>query len=291
LQQEYQKNERGRQAVAKQLANMANRHSHLLALSNDTTQLDQLADEINRRVTPSLSDSDRKSIEDDFNSQLSNMKNTDMSTSGAKQTFAGYEATALKDLDKLRDADRTDVRSFRREFSQARRQAYSEVSDMAKQARKSLRTMGTAWHMEKLMERAGKSERVYDHAEDHLQTEEDHSLDHIIHMHDHMEGTLDKIYSQVEDRVDQKTDALERDARSHRGQLREELASAKEKFHDQVNNSEKQQALIESSVTQVKTNTACMVLLAVGLAGSLVMNAMQRREKSRSINQQTLLGA
>jgi hypothetical protein len=298
--------EAGRKDVEKGLASMANRHNHLDALAKNDKQIDQLASEIELRVQPALSNQQRKAAEDEYDQQLGNIRNQNMSAPDAQQAVAGYEAAVETNLNLLQDADRKDARSLRQEFSKARRDAHGEVRDMAKSTRKSLHKMGSATGLEMAMQHADKSEHDYDSAEDQLQSEKDTYSDRVDNLHDSLDDTLEDIYSKVNDRVAAKADALEEDARSRRSQLHDALAEAAQtlKLSGSLGRVEKKLHFLEQSVQKnsgfseekltaeesflVGTNTVCMALIAAGILGSLFMHGRQRAG-SRTILQAGLL--
>lgn len=296
----------GRKEVDKGLAEMAKRHAHLIALANNSKQLDELSSEIELRVQPTLSSKQRKSLEDDYELNMNNILQQNMSAADAQQAVASYEAAVEKNLNTLSDADRKDARSLRREFSKARSAAHSEVNLMAKATKKSLRQMGSPTGLEMAMQDAGKSERAYDSAEDELQHEKDKYSDQVDSLHDQIDDTLEDIYSKVDDRVEKKANALEDDARSRKAQAHQALAEAAQtmklsgsmsRVEEKLNrlqttvqkNSDASQEQLVSSAALARANAVCIAVIAAGLAASLVMHVMQRRTGFTTIRQPSLL--
>jgi len=296
----------GRKDVEKGLANMADRHAHLKVLANNSKQLDQLSSEIELRVQPTLSDKQRQSLQDDYELNMNNILQQNMSAADAQQAVASYEAAVEKISNTLSDADRKDARSLRREFSKARSAAHSEVNLMAKATKKSLRQMGSPTGLEMAMQDADKSERDYDSAEDELQHEKDKYSDQVDSLHDQIDDTLEDIYSRVDDRVETKANALEDDARSRKAQAHQALAEAAQtmklsgsmsRVEEKLNrlqttvqkNSDASQEQLVSSAALARVNTVCMAVIAAGLAASLVMHVMQRRTGFTTIRQPSLL--
>jgi len=293
--------------VQKQLENMADRATHLRSLGKNDEQIGQLASEIESHVTPTLSTSQRKSLEDDYEHQLEQMRKQDMSAADAQQAVASFEAAAEKDLDTLQDADSKDVQSLRREFFFAKRDAHQQAKQMAQAGHQILKKMGSPADIELAMERAHNHDAS--HAENVYQNLKDKDADVINSEYNHVDHLLQKIYSKVKDRLEVKIDAMEKDASSRRAQRRQALAEAartlklsgslsrvEKKLHVlekamQKSNSTKgasQEELISSSAL-VLTNTLCTGLSVAGLAASLVIYAMQRRAESRNIKQPVLL--
>merc|ERR1711904_127083 len=191
---------------------MADRHAHLKVLANNSKQLDQLSSEIELRVQPTLSGKQRKSLEDDYELNMNNIRQQNMSAADAQQAVAGYEAAVEQNLNALSDADHKDARNLRRALTKERSAAHSEVNLMAKATKKSLRAMGSPTGLEMAMEDADKTERAYDSAEDELQHEKDKYSDRVDSLHDQIDDTLEDIYSKVDDRIEAKAGALEDDA-------------------------------------------------------------------------------
>lgn len=295
----------GRKDVHKALASMSDRATHLAALAKDGNQINLLADKIEHRIEPTLSQQQRKATEEHYQKQLDNIRDQDMSAAGAEQAVAGFEASAKKDLNTLNDADRQDARSLDREFSKARRDAHLEVREAAKSSRQALRSMGSATGLEMLMERAGKGERDYDRAEDDLGHEKDTYEDQIDNLQDRMDDTVEDIYSHVHEMVQDKAHSMHEARHARTDQHNKVMVAAADglkmsgslaRVEDKLTKVEAAQksaaakaASSDLFAVSSSTNTVCMALLAVGLAVSLVMHAQQRRSMSRIINQPELL--
>jgi hypothetical protein len=296
----------GRKEVDKGLAEMAKRHAHLIALANNSKQLDELSSEIELRVQPTLSSKQRKSLEDDYELNMNNIRQQNMSAADAQQAVAGYETAVNQNLNALSDADHKDARNLRRALSKERSAAHSEVNLMAKATKKSLRAMGSPTGLEMAMQHADKTEHEYDSAEDDLQHQKDKLSDQVDSLHDQIDDSLEDVYSKVDDRVQARANDLEDDARSRKAQAHQALAEVAQtmklsgsmsRVEEKLNrlettiqkNSHASQEELVSSAVLVRTNTVCMALIAAGLAASLVMHTMQRRTESTSIRQPWLL--
>merc|ERR1719443_1556445 len=70
----------GRQHVEKALGNMASRQTELIAMSKDESQLQSMAGSIQTHVSPTLSTQQRKSLENDYQSKLYQIRNFDSSS-------------------------------------------------------------------------------------------------------------------------------------------------------------------------------------------------------------------
>jgi hypothetical protein len=273
------------------LSKMAAKHAELSSTSKNSSKLDELAGEVESRVTLKLDSKSRKALEQDYDKQVRSIRTQNASDAKALQTVAAAEAAAEKDLNMLRDADREDARNLRTEFSKARRDAHGMVRDLARSGRNSLHLISPTG-VEEAMEKADKSEKSYDRAEDRLESEKDRYMDQVDSLHDQMDDLVEDVYGKVHERLEARLDALEQDEAARREQRRQTLREAaetlrmsgslsrvEEKLHRLESKMQGQsEELAGSSRYMMGTNAVCTFVIAIGLVVSLVMNVIERRQ-------------
>lgn len=270
-------------------------------MSKNNGQLDSLASSIQSGVQPTFTEQHRKKMELHYEGLLEQLKdlgkNGTVVDEAARQKAAQEERSAEKDLRDLRDADHSDARNLRRDFSKMRREAHDQVRDLARASRKALHMMGSATSLEEDMDKAHR--KGYDHAEHNLEDEKDKMWDDVDMLHDQMDDVIENIYSKVHDRLETKINALEEDAAVRRQQRRKALMQAADtlKMSGSMSRVEEklhflERAMLSSQQSQeelaspvwIRTNTICTALISVFLVVSLVVHAMQRRSEPRCTN-------
>jgi len=270
----------GRQNVEKALGNMASRQTELIAMSKDDSELQSMAGSIQSHVTPTLSGQQRKALEDDYQTKLTQIRNFDSSSADAQKNYNELQAAAEKDADELREADRKDARNSRVEVSKSHRTAKDDVKSLTHSSRTALSEMPSPTHLEFAEKRASKTEHQYDHDEDALQHEKDRYMDRIMSLQDRMYDVLEDIYSKVEHHVEANTRRHEQEDNARRSDLQQAVRAMQAKMA-----SEK---LFESPPWF--GSIQCAAFIVGGLSASLVFHVMQRLGESRTrINQPELL--
>jgi len=268
----------GKSNMEKALSNMANRQTELIEMSKDESNIASIAGTVQSRVVPSLSAQQRKTLENDYQSKLTQMRQA----TDEKQMHELRDA-AEKDSDELREADRKDAHSTRDEFRQSRREAKDDVKQLARASHKALQTFPSAYHLEREEKENGASEHQYDRDEDSLEHEKDRYGDQIEHLEDKMYDTIEDIYDRVHDHLDATSRTKEHEDRSKRSELRQAEREAMQSLAKAALSSQDLSALVGTN--NLFITLICATFIVGGLAVALRMHA-----KRRNINQPELFG-